>query len=70
MTKTVCDICGCDNPEYHCVVPMYKRYNMMKSGVKLGEYKTIELTEVDFCTNHYIMIADFIETMKEDSNVI
>ena len=22
MTKTICDICGCDKPVYHCVVPM------------------------------------------------
>ena len=61
MTKTVCDICGCDNKTlYRCELPMYRKYEMT----------SIELSEVDLCSEHYIMLADFIETMKEDSNVL
>lgn len=70
MTKTVCDICGCDKAEYCCAVPIYKQYNMEQLGIKVGEYKKIETTQVDFCNEHYIMLADFIECMKENPNVL
>lgn len=70
MTKTVCDICGRDNPKYRCAVPMYKKYNMEQLGIKVGEYKKIETTQVDLCNEHYIMFADFIETMKENTHVL
>lgn len=69
MTKTVCDVCGCDNPEYHCIVPMYKRYDMMKNGIKFGERKIITRMEADFYANHCTMLADFIERMKESAHV-
>lgn len=70
MTKTVCDICGCDNAKYRCAVPMYKQYNMEQLGIKVGEYKKIETIQVDLCSEHYIMLADFIETMKENTHVL
>ena len=35
----------------------------------LGEFTKIELSEVDLCSEHYIMLADFIETMKENTHV-
>ena len=49
---------------------MYKQYNMEQLGIKVGEYKKIETTQVDLCSEHYIMLADFIETMKENANVL
>ena len=71
MTKTVCDICRCDNKIlYHCKLPMYKMYQMTSCGKVLGEFTKIELSEVDLCNEHYIMLADFIETMKENSDVL
>lgn len=70
MTKTVCDICGCDNAKYRCAVPVYKQYNMGQLGIKVGEDKKIETTRVDLCNEHYIMLADFIELLKENVNVL
>lgn len=71
MTKTVCDICGCDNKIlYHCELPMYKKYVMTSCGKELGKFTKIELSEVDLCSDHYIMLADFIKTMKENPNVL
>lgn len=71
MTKTVCDICGYDNKIlYHCELPMYRKYEMTSCGKVLGEFTKIELSEVDLCSEHYIMLADFIETMKENANVL
>ena len=71
MTKIVCDICSCDNAKYRCAVPMYKKkYNIEQLGLKVGEYKKIETTQVDLCNEHYIMLADFIECMKENTNVL
>ena len=71
MIKTVCDICGCDAPIfYHCELPMYKKYEMTSCGNVLGEFTKIELSEVDLCSKHYIMLADFIETMKENTHVL
>ena len=70
MIKTVCDICGCDNKIlHHCELPMYRKYAMTSWDKVLGEFTKIELSEVDLCSEHYIMLADFIETMKENSNV-
>lgn len=71
MTKTVCDICGCDNKIlYHCELPIYKKYEMISSGKVVGEFTKIEISEVDLCSEHCIMLADFIETMKENANVL
>lgn len=71
MTKTVCDICGCNNKIlYHCELPMYKKCEMTSSGRVIGEFTKIELSEVDLCSEHYIMLADFIETMKENTHVL
>lgn len=70
MTKTVCDICGCDKAEYCCVVSIYKQYNMEQLGIKVGEYKKIETIRIDLCSEHYIMLADFIKTMKENTYVL
>ena len=71
MTKTVCDICGRGNKiPYHCKLPMYRKYEMTSCGKVLSEFTKIELSEIDLCSEHYIMLADFIETMKEISNVL
>ena len=71
MTKTVCDICGCDNKTlYRCELPMYRKYEMTSCGQVLGELTKIELSKVDLCSEHYTMLADFIETMKENGNVL
>lgn len=70
MTKTVCDICGCDNAKYCCAVPLYKQYSVEQLGIKVGEHKKIETTRIDLCNEHYIMLADFIECMKENVNVL
>lgn len=71
MTKTVCDICGRDaNVFLHCELPMYKKYEMTSSGKVVGEFTKIETSEVDLCSEHYIMLADLIETMKENANVL
>ena len=70
MTKTVCDICGCGNKIlYHCKLPMYKKYET-SCGKVLNEFTKIELSEVDLCSEHYIMLADFIEIIKENTNVL
>lgn len=71
MTKTVCDICGCDNKIlYCCELPMYRKYQMTLCGKALGGFPKIELSKVDLCSEHYIMLADFIETMKENTHVL
>lgn len=71
MTKTVCDICGKhDGLMRHCTVPMYRKYTMEKQGTKLGEFTQVETVEVDLCNNHWIALADFIELLKENSNVL
>lgn len=71
MTKTACDICGCDNKIlYHYKLPMYKKYTVTSCGKKLGEFTKIEISEVDLCSEHYIMLADFIECIKENVNVL
>ena len=70
MTKTVCDICGCGNKIlYHCKLPMYKKYET-SCGKVLNEFTKIELSEVDLCSEHYIMLADFIEAVKENTHVL
>ena len=71
MTKIVCDICGCDNKIlYHCELPIYKKYEMTSCGKVVGEFVKIETSEVDLCNKHYIMLTDFIETMKENTHVL
>lgn len=71
MTKTVCDICGRNNKIlYRCKLPMYRKYEMTSCGKVLSEFTKIELSEVDLCSEHYIMLADFIEIMKENTHVL
>lgn len=71
MTKTVCDICGCDAPVFHhCKLPIYRKYQTTLCGEVVNEYSKIELVNVDLCSEHYIMIADFIETIKENTHVL
>ena len=71
MTKTVCDICGKhEGLMRHCSVPMYRKYTMEKQGIKLGEFTQAETVEIDLCNEHWLAIADFIELMKENTNVL
>ena len=71
MTKTVCDICGCDNKIlYHRELPMYKKYVITSCSKELMEFTKIELSEADLCSDHCIMLADFIETIKENTHVL
>lgn len=71
MTKTVCDICGRGNKIlYHCKLPMYRKYETTSCGKVLNEFTKIVLSEVDLCSEHYIMLADFIEIIKENVNVL
>ena len=71
MTKTVCDICERNSKIlYHCKLPMYKKYETTSCGKVLSEFTKIELSEVDLCSEHYIMLADFIEIIKENTHVL
>lgn len=49
---------------------MYRKYEITSYGKVLGEFTKIELSKVDLCSKHYIMLADFIETMKENAHVL
>lgn len=66
MKKIVCDICGCDNPEYHCVVPMKTVHEIyyVNSPFKLGEFHQVELKEVDLCWEHGGILAGFLDWLK------
>lgn len=66
MTKTVCDICGCNNPEYHCVVPMKTVHEIYyaNSPFKLGEFHQVELKEIDLCWKHGHILAGFLDWLK------
>lgn len=71
MTKTVCDICGKhEGLMRHCTVPMYRKCTMERQGVRLGEFTQVEAVEVDLCNNHWFALADFIELLKENPNVL
>ena len=77
MTKTVCDICRCDNPEYHCIVPMRTIHEIYggKHLSKFGEFRQVELKEIDLCLEHGMMLAGFLEWLKtakegEEYNVL
>lgn len=70
MTQTVCDICGKpDRSMHHCIVPMYRKYNIVAQGIKLNEYQRVEATAVDLCEEHFIMLADFIRLVEENTDV-
>lgn len=64
MTKTVCDICGCDNPKYHCVVPMKISYDIMAQSNVYGRYINTELKEIDLCWEHGRILAGFLDWLK------
>ena len=67
MKKTVCDICGKhDGLIRHCFLPMYRKYEFKV----FGEFTQLECIEADLCNEHWIMLADFIETMKENTHVL
>lgn len=77
MTKTVCDICGCDNPAYHCVVPMIVVHELYGANhpFKLGEMHQTELKEIDLCWKHGKILAGFLNWLKtakegEEYNVL
>ena len=65
MTKTVCDICGCD-AKFHCTVPLKVVHDIRdrKNEIKFGEFRTVELTEIDLCDNHAYLLAGFINWLK------
>lgn len=70
MTQTVCDICGKpDRLMHYCIVPMYRKYNIVAQDTKLKEYQRVEATAVDLCEEHYIMLADFIRLVEENTDV-
>ena len=66
MKKIVCDICGCNNPEYHCVVPMKTVHEIYcaNSPFKLGEFHQVELKEIDLCWEHGGILAGFLDWLK------
>ena len=71
MTKTVCDICGKhERLMRHCSLPMYRKYEMTSCGTLFGEFTQVECIEADLCNEHWIKLADFIECMKENVNVL
>ena len=75
MTKTVCDICGCDNPEYHCIVPMKVSYDITGQDKLYGRYIVTELKEIDLCREHSTILANFLNWLKtakegEEYNVL
>lgn len=64
MTKIVCDVCGCDNVKYHCVVPIEVSYNIMAQDKLCGRYIDTELKEIDLCWEHGRILANFLEWLK------
>lgn len=64
MTKTVCDICGCDNVKYRCVVPIKVSYDIMAQDKLCGRYIDTELKEIDLCWEHGRILANFLEWLK------
>lgn len=64
MTKIVCDICGRDNPKYHCVVPMKVSYDITAQGNLYERYINTELKEIDLCWEHGHLLAGFLDWLK------
>lgn len=69
MTKTVCDICGRDNPEYHCVVPMRVIHEIYEANgpFKLGEFRQVELKEIDLCWEHGELLANYLTLLQKEN---
>ena len=71
MTKTVCDICGCDST-FHCSVPYFNEYKA-RGGcpeVTLAKFTQLELVDFDLCSTHASMLANFIRLMEENPNAL
>ena len=71
MTKTVCDICECDST-FHCSIPCSNEYKA-KGGcpeVTLAKFTQLELVDFDLCSIHASMLANFIRSMEESTNVL
>ena len=47
---------------------MYCKYEMTSCGKVFGEFTQVEAIEADLCNEHWLMLADFIECMKENVN--
>lgn len=71
MTKTVCDICGCD-ATFHCTVPYFNEYKVGGgcSKVVLAKFSQLEVVDFDLCNEHASMLANFIRSMEEPPNVL
>lgn len=71
MTKTVCDICGCDST-FHCSLPYFNEYKAEGGRPKVTYAKFTQLESVDFdlCAMHASMLANFIRSMEGHPNVL
>ena len=59
MTKTVCDICGCDaNNQY--TVPIWSNFDIDGIMYSIPICAKIQTVKIDLCENHEKEIANFI----------
>lgn len=59
MTKTVCDICGCDARNQY-TVPIWSDFETNGIGITFPRDTNIQLIKIDLCKKHEKEVADFI----------
>lgn len=67
MTKTVCDICGCESNNQY-TIPIWSNFDTNGIMRNVPNYAKIQTVKIDLCEKHEKKIANFIIKLIGDEH--